>query len=159
EDLVPTRHDLGLMPQVLTHDPDDFLIGRMIFGHQEAKSAFRFRRRCQSLNRAMRGGLGTQLDGNFEPETGTLPYGALDADLPSPPPAQPLADRKPESRAAESASRRRVRLGELIPDPLDRLGRDPDAGIDHFKPDSSASTDRHQTRPNPDIALGRELDR
>src|SRR3712207_44053 len=56
--------------------------------------------------------------------------GARHRDRPAVQLDQVADDRQAEAGAAELAARARVRLVEAVPDPIDLVGRHPDAGID-----------------------------
>ena len=68
-------------------------------------------------------------EGQLEPEVAALAKPALDPDLPAHQLHEPLADGQAQSGAAKTAADARVGLGEGGKQPLQRRGRDTDAGI------------------------------
>ncbi len=94
-----------------------------------------------------------------DPEAGTLPGRAVDANTSAHHLHQALADRQPQPGAAELAGGRAVGLGEMLENLSLRLRRDADAGILHAQLDLQPLRSR-RTYPGThhDFAAGGELD-
>jgi hypothetical protein len=125
----PVRGQLDRVAAVLEQMRDEHLVDRVVLGDEDPQRAFGRIGGPDPLG-VVRGGRGPRgVEAQREPEPAAAPRRAFDADRPAHQLHKLLRDRKAEAGTAELARGGAVRLAEALKEPVERLGRDADAGV------------------------------